>query len=473
MDRIFSKFGIALALGLSAAAQDAKTVLENSSKAMGNPKMLVYSGTGFDGFFGQALQPGFHWPQRELAGYTRRLNYDQRASQEEKVFKEQVFGGQRQNNQVNSDKAWSIGPNGPVPQLATAEDRQLQILLTPHGFLRAAVAASDAKAKSKTVAGKKVTEVSFKAMNKYTIVGTIDALNMVTKVETIVPNPLWGDIPVIATYSDYRDFNGVRFPAKIIQTQAGGTVANLIITEVQPNTTFDLAVPAPVASATNAPPPAPATQKLADGIWLVPGSHNSLVLEFKDYIAVVEGPLTEQRSLAVIAEAKKAVPNKPIKYLFSTHHHLDHAGGLRTYVAEGAAIITADINRPYYEQVFKMKATISPDALALKPKKANIIGVKDKYVLTDGTQTLEVYTTQGDSHTGELLVGYLPKTKMLIEADSYSPPAPNAAPPATPAADALVLYDNLQRLKLKVEQIVPIHGRVGTYAEFVKTVGKT
>ena len=207
-------------------------------------------------------------------------------------------------------------------------------------------------------------------------------------------------------------------------------------------------------------------------MWLIPTSHNSLVIEFKDFITVIEAPLTEQRSQFVIAEAKKLVPNKPIKYLFSTHHHFDHSGGLRAYVAEGATIVTADVNKAYYEQVFKMKATMAPDALAKTPKKPSIVGVKDKYVITDGNETLEMYTTQGDGHSGELLVGYLPKHKILVEADSYSPQGPGAPAPATPAPNAVVLYDNLQRLKLSIDQIVPIHGRPVPYADFVKAVAK-
>jgi glyoxylase-like metal-dependent hydrolase (beta-lactamase superfamily II) len=465
------RFGLAIALAGAALAQDAKTVLQDAAKAMGSPKTIVYGGTGFNGFFGQAVQPGFSWPQRELTGYTRSINYEQKSAKEEFVFKEQVFGGQRQNNWVNGDKAWAVGPNGPNPQLAAAEDRQLQILLTPHGFLQAALAASDVTAKGKSERGKKVTVVSFTALGKYKIHGTIDA-NLVTEVATTVPNPLLGDMEIVCTYSGYKDFSGVKFPAKIKQTQAGGAVADLTIAEVMPNASVDLPVPAPVQNAP-APKPAPAVgEKLADGVWLVPTSHNSLVIEFKDFITVIEAPLTVERSLAVIAEAKRLVPNKPIKYLFSTHHHFDHSGGLRAYVAEGATIVTADVNKAYYEQLFKRKAIMAPDVLSKNPRKPSIIGVKDKYVITDGAQTLEMYTTQGDGHSGELMIGYLPKPKILVEADSYSPQGPNAPVVTPPAPNALVLYDNLQRLKLSVDQIVPIHGRPVPYADFPKAVGK-
>ena len=69
-------------------------------------------------------------------------------------------------------------------------------------------------------------------------------------------------------------------------------------------------------------------------------SHNSVAVEFKDYIAVVEAPLDERRNLAVIEEIVKLIPNKPIRFLVNTHQHFDHIGGLRTYMHIGATIIT-------------------------------------------------------------------------------------------------------------------------------------
>src|SRR6201999_3766728 len=106
-------------------------------------------------------------------------------------------------------------------------------------------------------------------------------------------------------------------------------------------------------------------------------------LEYKDYLAIVEAPLSEERSLAVIAAAKKLVPNKPIRYLINTHHHFDHSSGIRTYVAEGATVITSEMNKDYYEQAWKAPRTLAPDQLSQNPKKATFVTVKDKYVLTD------------------------------------------------------------------------------------------
>src|SRR5262249_58446746 len=120
--------------------------------------------------------------------------------------------------------------------------------------------------------------------------------------------------------------------------RAGGQNSfGITISNVQPNACGDaIAVPPAVQNAT-VPPVRVEAQRLADGVYhLAGGTHNSVAVEFSDFVTVVEAPLNEARSLAVIAEVKRLIPNKRIKYVVSTHHHFDHAGGLRTYVHQGA-----------------------------------------------------------------------------------------------------------------------------------------
>jgi glyoxylase-like metal-dependent hydrolase (beta-lactamase superfamily II) len=174
----------------------------------------------------------------------------------------------------------------------------------------------------------------------------------------------------------------------------------------------------------------------------------------------------------------KLIPNKPIRYLVNTHHHFDHSGGLRTYVAEGATIVTHQGNREFYEKVLFSPAprTLQPDRLySLNPdvvRDAVFETLNQKYVMSDGTRTLDVYPVQGLQHNATMLIAYLPKEKILINADLYSPPAQGAPPPAAPTPSMVTLAQNIQRLKLDVTQHVPIHGRVGTMDEFAKIVGK-
>lgn len=467
--KLWLAVGVALALGGCSTPRTATSVLQAAQTAIGNAKSIQYSGTGMNAFVGQALTAGEEWPRRELASFTRTINYDQLSSREELGFAQPTFGGQQQNAQVNGDKAWNVGPNGPVPQVAAAEGRQLQILLTPHGFVNAALAAGNA-----TLSGTEgASVISFTALGKYKLDGTLDAQNLVTKIETKRPDPVLGDADMVATFSDYKDFSGVKFPSKIVVTEGGFPSWELTITSVTPNAPADVPVPAPVQAA-KLPPVQTTTTKLADGVWhIAGGSHHSVIVEFNDYIAVAEAPLSEERSLAVMAEAKKLVPNKPVRYVLTTHHHFDHVGGLRTYVAEGVTVVTNQVNVPYFEKTLTAPATVAPDMQAKNPKPPKLQGVTDKYVITDGTQTIEVYPTAGDTHTKEYMFIYLPGPKILVEGDAFSPGPPNAPPPATPAPNAVTLYDDIQRLKLNIATIAPIHGRGPVpIAELRKFIGK-
>jgi glyoxylase-like metal-dependent hydrolase (beta-lactamase superfamily II) len=146
----------------------------------------------------------------------------------------------------------------------------------------------------------------------------------------------------------------------------------------------------------------------------------------------------------------------------NTHHHLDHSGGLRTFVAEGATIITADENKPYFDKIFKLPRTLDPDELSMNPKPAKYITLRDKYVLTDGTQTLELYTLPDNTHSSDILIAYSPRAKAVLEGDIYNPtpaPRPDAPPPQSVnlVGDKELLRDNLRRRNLDVELFVGIH----------------
>ena len=94
------------------------------------------------------------------------------------------------------------------------------------------------------------------------------------------------------------------------------------------------------------------TTQLAPGVILLAGgSHNGVAVEFKNFVTVIEGPLSNQRTNAVVAEVHKLFPSKPIRYLVNTHNHFDHLGGVRGFVAEGATVITDDRNRNFYQRI--------------------------------------------------------------------------------------------------------------------------
>jgi hypothetical protein len=299
---------LVLVVPFSLAAQDAKTVLQAASKAMGDVRSIQYSGTGDLYALGQAYSPSSAWPQNNITSYTRTIDYGSRSSREELTQVEPTpprlggalpfAGEQKQINLVSGQYAWNQVGNALQPAVATAEERQLQIWLTPHGFLKAAME-NNATAKK----GGGGTIVSF-AAGKFKINGTLDNQDMVTRTETWIANPVLGDMSVETTYSGYKDFNGVKFPTMIVQKQGGYPVLDLAVTSVQPNVSLNLPIPEAARTAT-LPLVKVTSQKLADGIWfLAGGSHNSVLVEYPTYLVMIEAPLDEARSTAVIAEAK-------------------------------------------------------------------------------------------------------------------------------------------------------------------------
>jgi glyoxylase-like metal-dependent hydrolase (beta-lactamase superfamily II) len=462
--KILTALTFTCALCVSAMAQDAKTVLEAAIKNMGDIKSAQYSGSGAQFNLGQSVSPDTPWPRVELKSFTRAVDYDKQASRNETVNAQGALTVQF----LSGDKAWGqAGANITTAAAAVTTERQLQILMTPHGFLKGALANKATAKKSG-----KATLVTFTALGKYKVVGVISAENLVEKVETRLDNSVLGDMLVETTYSDYRDFGGLKFPAKMAQKQGGHPVFDLTVTEAKANVALDLTVPDTVRQAT--PPAVQVTsEKLADGVWhLTGGSHHSVALEFADHVAVIEAPLNEDRSNAVIAEVKKLLPAKPIRYMINTHHHFDHSGGLRTYVAEGATIVTHQSNKTFYETTFKAPHTLNPDRQWREKKKAKILVVGAKHVMSDSARTVELHLIQDNPHNTGIIMAWLPKEKLLVEVDVYTPLPPNAPPPANPNPNMVNLYENIQRLNLDVNRIVPLHGRVVDLAELKRTIGK-
>jgi glyoxylase-like metal-dependent hydrolase (beta-lactamase superfamily II) len=477
----------AAALGSAACAQPAGT-LAAATQTLGATeiKSIEYTGTGKWFQFGQAPSPALPWPAFDVSAYTASINYETPAARVQMTRIQVVEPGrtrpapvqQRPVQVVSGTYAWNMAPPpgsapdaapAPQPQVEAVEERTMEIWATPHGFLKAAAANN---ATSEPVSGGG-SDVSF-TDGKHKFVGRINAQNQVERVQTTIDNTVLGDTPVEIAYSDYKDFGGVLFPSRIARTQGGFPVLDLTVASVMSNPAVDITVPDQVRSFS--PPPVNVeVEKLANGVFYVKGgSHHSIAIDQRDHIVVVEAPQNEARSVAVIAKVKETIPNKPIKYLVNTHVHFDHSGGLRTYVDEGATIVTHALNQPFYEKAWAAPRTLNPDKLAQSNKTAAFETFTDKHVLTDGRRTIEVHAITGSGHNDAYAMVYLPAEKILAEVDAYAPPAGNAPPPAAvPNPFAVNLYENIQRLKLDVRQIAALHGpRVATLNDLRAFIGQ-
>ncbi len=479
---------IALAglMSSTAFAQDAKTVISNASKAMGadNLNSITYYGSGANYNLGQNNNANAPWPRVNLNDYVRSLDFAQPASRATWVtVAAPVTGGPAapapgQQNITPANAAWA---------------QQLEIWVTPWGFLKGA-AANNATARAQTVDGKRYQVVTWTAPLKspggqpYRVVGYINGQNMVEKVQTWLENPIFGDMLVEAEYTHYRDNNGLKYPSDIVQKRAGWPVfdAQILGANANPSNIAQLMTVPPPAAGRGGPPPGapggqapagPTSEKLADGVYRINGAYNSLAVEFRDHILLFEpGPQNEARAQAVIAEAKRVIPNKPIRYGIISHHHFDHTSGLPAAVAEGITIVTHENNKAFFERALAAPRTLAPDSMSKSGKKAVIEGIGDKRVFQDDTRVFEVHLIRGLPHADGLLVGYLPKEKILVYADMFNLP-PSANPvPNPPVVGTMVFLDNLDRLKLDVDRILSVHSlnpdRLTSRADILASLGR-
>jgi len=456
------------------SAQDAATVIANASKAMGVDalKTVQYSATGWDFALGQAPNPSSPWPKFINPSYTRSIDFEAPASRVERV---RVQG----ENPPHGGGQQPIVGEQPVNQTiivsaGTPWVQQLEIWMMPHGFLRAA-AKRNATVEAKTVGGKKYTVVSFAGDNKAKVSGYLNDQNLVERVETQIDNAFFGDMPFEAIYSNYKDAGGAKVPMHIVQRQGGYPIFDLTVSDVKANAPVSIQAPQGTAGAA-ATPAAATSEKLGDGVYLILGGYAAIAIDFNDHITIIESGQSEARGQAIITEAKRLIPNKPITQVVNTHSHVDHSSGLRAAVSEGATILTYQLNKAYLEKTLSIPHTLTPDKAQQNGKKPVVEAVAEKKVLTDGSRVVELYHMQNFGHHDGMLLAYFPKEKVLLEADAYNPQAVTATPPSPPSPYTVSLLDNVSRLKLDVQRIVPVHypadNRNVTLAEVTKWVGR-
>jgi hypothetical protein len=360
-------------------AQDAKTVIANAQKALGDVKSITYSGSAKDVSFQQCganstdmMCKGTHDPMRPINNYVRVIDLSAPASRATGATNNIGAGGSTTvtpgtfflgvtSQQVDVSQPWN--------------NNSIEFYITPWGFLKGA-AENNATASRRRVDGKNYTvltwspKVTAPSGKNYVINGYVNDQNIVERVETWLGENIMGDMHILATYTGWKDFGGAMAPARIVQTRGGWPFFQVDVTAARANPS-DLAslAPAPAPPAgrggggappaggggrggQGGPPPMTVTsEKLGDGLYRLTtgaGSYDSLIVEFRDYIMMLEAGQSEQRGLAYIAEAKKLIPNKPIRYVVNTHAHSDHTGGLPALVAEGATIVTQKNNEEFF-----------------------------------------------------------------------------------------------------------------------------
>jgi glyoxylase-like metal-dependent hydrolase (beta-lactamase superfamily II) len=296
---------------------------------------------------------------------------------------------------------------------------------------------------------------------------------LLSKFEGLGTDVFFGDVVFEMIYPAYRAENGQQIPTGRITKVGDEPTEELRFEQLVFNTALtDEKFKAPAnLRAVTFPAPTP-FNKISENVYTVSaGGYNVLVVGFKDHVFVMEAPGNDNVSRTAIEQIKKIFPDKPIRYVAVTHHHDDHAGGIRTYIAEGATLIALPGEKSFFERVSKSKFTIDPDSLTKNPKELKIETIAGgKRVLTDGATTVEILDIGAGPHAEEMLVAYLPNEKMIFQGDLLNRPANGDAPTVN---DTTVHFAEwIEKKKLAVEKIIPVHGPITTMDELRQAVAE-
>ena len=297
---------------------------------------------------------------------------------------------------------------------------------------------------------------------------------LISKQEALISDSFAGDATTETVFKGYRITGKFKVPDEAVLSTAGVETMKLRYA----NASFDFEVldrdfvhegewiSAPTQQPQTSTSP---VQKLGENIYTasVPG-YKVLFIALKDHIWAIEAPINDATVRTIISQIRQTIPNKPIKYFAPTHFHDDHASGARGFVAEGATLVTTRGNRAHFEQLMKSRFTINPDTLSRNPLPLKMEFIQDgKRVISDGVTTVELYEIGPSPHANEMLVAYLPKEKIVFQADLGD--KPSAGPwVANPAIEHFAKW--LKSSGLIVEQIVSAHGTFMTVSDYEQAV---
>ena len=473
--------GLAGCTTLTPEAQTA-ALIARAETAMGSAslKTLTVSGHGSGASVGQAYAPGMAWPGLHLTALSRSLNFDAASFREEFIrSRSEPLGGgavplmgsgeARGVVLARESYAWDVAGSATVSAPAALPARLHDLWTsTPQGAIKAA-ARMGARAGVRRDFLRRWDTLTFDLPAQFSATLVLEDTGLISRIESTVANAVLGDMPVVTQFLDYRPYAGLMLPSRIVQEQGGFAALDLKVTEVASNEAVEITIPDSVRAATELV----SVDKVADGVWFLGGgTHNSVAVEMAAQIVLVELPLHEGRARAVLDAANKLVRGKQALTVINTHHHFDHAGGLRVAAAEGATIFTSALAKSYFETAFARPQRRVPGALTPSGRKPIFMAVETKMVLNDATRPVEIHELKDSLHARGLLVVWLPRERLLIEADAYTPGEPGAPPPAVPNANNLNLVHNLDRLGLAPRLILPLHGRVVPAADLYVSVGR-
>jgi glyoxylase-like metal-dependent hydrolase (beta-lactamase superfamily II) len=325
------------------------------------------------------------------------------------------------------------------------------------------------------------------------------------RVRTLDYDNMWGDVTYDAVLGDWRDFGAVKLPMNRKYELNGRVIQETQFASLQVNPPVDGAkFDVPAALRADAAKPAGGDlpyqwiirrqfigiyldsenssydtkgsqglrlAELAPGVLhVVGGTHNSLLVEMSDHLVMVDAPVSDAQSLWVVNQAKARFPGKPIRWLVLTHHHMDHAGGLRGVLAEGAVLVVGKAAAAHYRKVLAAPMYRNPDLKPVDFSQVAILEVPESHVISDadGRQVI-AYVVQDNPHVKGMLMAYVPHARLGFVTDLWNPGQPL---PEKPNAALISVVNTVKRAGIQPERFAGGHGSVAPYETLTKVTGQ-
>lgn len=492
--RLLALAGVAALLGGCAGllpggpAPEPGQLMRQSEAALGSAEMktLVFRGRGVSTAVGQAYAPADPWPVRQMRSFSRAMNFDDLAYREDFIrapitAPEDQDSDPRTSAGPQADEtrgvvlarqafSWDVVGVAVAPAQTSWQSRMHDLWLsTPQGALKAAVR-HGARAGSRRDGLRLVNTLSFEVPGQFAATLLLDDQGLVTRIESVLPEPLLGDVVVRTEFSDYRRRGALNFPHRIVQHHDDVRVLDVQVRSVDFNEPLEITVPENVRTSGNAP----AVTFISDGLWLLAGgTHHSVLVEQANALVLVEAPLDDERGRALLGSARRVVDDKPVGSVVATHHHLDQTGGLRTVAGAGATVFISQAAQPWLAAALKRPLTRRPDPLLQRREPMQLEPVGTLRVLEDAQRPVELHAVRDSPHAHGMLMVWLPRERLLIHAETDGPAA-NGGPGGAQGQDSAVqnLLDNVERLGLAPLQFVSLYNGRQEAAEVYRAAGR-
>ena len=324
------------------------------------------------------------------------------------------------------------------------------------------------------------------------------------RVRTLDYDNIWGDVNFDYVYSDWRDVGGVKVPMKRKYELNGRAVQETELTSVRINEPIDqarLQIPAAVLASAAKPAtgnvpyqwvirrqyigtymdsdnvsydtkgsPGLQLQQLSPGVFhLTGGTHNSLVVEMSDHLIVVDAPVSDAQSMWLLNTAKSRFPGKPVRWVVLTHHHMDHAGGVRAMLSEGATLVVGQGSYKHFNDVLRAPATRNPDMKVMDLTRVPIMEVPQSHLMTDSQGRQVVAYAMDNPHARGMLMVWVPDAKLGFVTDIWTPGPPL---PAKPNPGLAAVVNAVKKAGIQPARFAGGHGSVDDYQKLEKLMGQ-